>query len=151
MLKKKKNIAPPPADHLWRSELPGAAVARPLLRLQLLLQASGRRQLHQPPGPGLLRGVLQELRGQEVQRLPEANHRWVWGGGRAALVLLWSACVPTPDLPAAGFGKGVNVVNHEGASWHEYCFNCRKCSLNLSNKRFVTSGKDILCSDCAQK
>lgn len=58
---------------------------------------------------------------------------------------------PNACLFQSGFGKGVNVVNHEGASWHEYCFNCRKCSLNLSNKRFVTRGKDIFCSDCADK
>lgn len=51
----------------------------------------------------------------------------------------------------AGFGKGVNVVNYEGSSWHEYCFNCKRCSLNLSNKRFVTKGTDILCPDCASK
>lgn len=51
----------------------------------------------------------------------------------------------------SGFGKGVNVVNYEGSSWHEYCFNCKKCSLSLSNKRFVAKGKDILCTDCGNK
>lgn len=51
----------------------------------------------------------------------------------------------------AGFGKGVNVVNYEGGSYHEYCFNCKRCSLNLSNKRFLTEGRDILCPDCAGK
>ncbi|CAF92807.1 unnamed protein product [Tetraodon nigroviridis] len=50
--------------------------------------------------------------------------------------------------PITGFGKGVNVVNYEGSSYHEYCFNCKRCSLNLSNKRFVTKGRDILCADC---
>ncbi|XP_069574618.1 four and a half LIM domains protein 1-like [Brachyistius frenatus] len=50
-----------------------------------------------------------------------------------------------------GFGKGVNVVNYEGSSWHEYCFNCKRCSLSLSNKRFVAKGRDILCADCGNK
>lgn len=53
--------------------------------------------------------------------------------------------------PITGFGKGVNVVNFEGSSWHEYCFNCKRCSLSLSNKRFVAKGKDILCTDCGNK
>lgn len=64
-----------PADNLWRSELPGPAVARSVLRVQLLLQAAGRYQFYQPPGPGLLRRLLQELRGQEMQRLPKPHHR----------------------------------------------------------------------------
>lgn len=50
-------------------------MAQPLLRVQLLFEASGRVQFHQPPGPGLLCGLLQELCGQEVQRLPEPHHR----------------------------------------------------------------------------
>ncbi|KPP59463.1 four and a half LIM domains protein 1-like, partial [Scleropages formosus] len=27
--------------------------------------------------------------------------------------------------PITGFGKGTNVVNYEGQSWHDYCFNCK--------------------------
>uniref|UniRef100_A0A8C6L2N6 Four and a half LIM domains 1 n=1 Tax=Nothobranchius furzeri TaxID=105023 RepID=A0A8C6L2N6_NOTFU len=53
--------------------------------------------------------------------------------------------------PITGFGKGVNVVNFEGSSWHEYCFNCKRCSLSLANKRFVAKGRDVLCSDCGNK
>uniref|UniRef100_A0A4W5N793 Four and a half LIM domains 1b n=1 Tax=Hucho hucho TaxID=62062 RepID=A0A4W5N793_9TELE len=49
------------------------------------------------------------------------------------------------------FGKATNVVNYEGSSWHEYCFNCKKCSLSLANKRFVANAGDIFCSDCAKK
>lgn len=66
-----------PGHHLWGSELPGAAMAQPLLRLQLLLQDSGRGELHQTRGPGLLCGLLQDLCGQEVWRLPEPHHRWM--------------------------------------------------------------------------
>lgn len=51
----------------------------------------------------------------------------------------------------AGFGHGTNVVNYEGLSWHEYCFNCKKCSLSLANKRFVINGEHIYCPDCAKK
>lgn len=43
--------------------------------MHLLLKASGRAEFHQPPGPGLLRRMLQELRGKEVQRLPKPHHR----------------------------------------------------------------------------
>lgn len=52
------------------------------------------------------------------------------------------------DPLRSGFGKGVNVVTYDGGSWHEYCFNCKRCSLNLSNKPFIAKGRDILCSDC---
>ncbi|XP_077361417.1 four and a half LIM domains protein 1-like [Festucalex cinctus] len=51
-------------------------------------------------------------------------------------------------MAITGFGKGVNVVSYEGVSWHEYCFNCKRCSLSLANKAFVAKGRDILCSDC---
>lgn len=54
-------------------------------------------------------------------------------------------------LTSAGFGHGTNVVNYEGYSWHEYCFNCKKCSLSLANKRFVIKADNIYCPDCAKK
>lgn len=50
-------------------------MAQPLFRVQLLRKASGRDEFHQPPGAGLLCRLLQDLRGQEVQRLPEPHHR----------------------------------------------------------------------------
>uniref|UniRef100_A0A8C1HG21 Four and a half LIM domains protein 1 n=1 Tax=Cyprinus carpio carpio TaxID=630221 RepID=A0A8C1HG21_CYPCA len=53
--------------------------------------------------------------------------------------------------PITGFGKATNVVNYEGGSWHDYCFNCKKCSLNLAEKRFVARNGDIYCSDCSEK
>ncbi|KAG9335314.1 hypothetical protein JZ751_005363 [Albula glossodonta] len=53
--------------------------------------------------------------------------------------------------PITGFGRGTQVVNYEGNSWHEYCFNCKRCSLSLANKRFVLHGEDIYCTDCAKK
>ncbi|XP_064206702.1 four and a half LIM domains protein 1-like isoform X1 [Anguilla rostrata] len=53
--------------------------------------------------------------------------------------------------PITGFGKGINVVNYEDKSWHEYCFNCKKCSLGLANKPFVVKGEAIYCPDCAKK
>ncbi|XP_007259467.2 four and a half LIM domains protein 1b isoform X2 [Astyanax mexicanus] len=58
-----------------------------------------------------------------------------------------SAC----QNPITGFGKATNVVNYEGGTWHDYCFNCRKCSLNLSDKRFVSKNGDVYCSDCSKK
>ncbi|XP_028671614.1 four and a half LIM domains protein 1a isoform X1 [Erpetoichthys calabaricus] len=53
--------------------------------------------------------------------------------------------------PITGFGRGTNVVNYEGNSWHEYCFTCKKCSLSLANKRFVCHNDNIYCPDCAKK
>ncbi|XP_060105541.1 four and a half LIM domains protein 1 isoform X1 [Heteronotia binoei] len=53
--------------------------------------------------------------------------------------------------PITGFGKGSNVVSYEGRSWHDYCFNCKKCSIPLANKRFVFQNEQIYCPDCAKK
>ncbi|XP_024117428.1 four and a half LIM domains protein 1 isoform X1 [Oryzias melastigma] len=50
-----------------------------------------------------------------------------------------------------GFGKGVNVVRFEDSSWHEYCFNCKGCSVNLPQKGFVLKGRDIFCTECGNK
>lgn len=50
-------------------------MAQPLFRVQRLLEDFGRGKLHQTPGPGHLCGLLQELRGEEVRRLPEPHHR----------------------------------------------------------------------------
>ncbi|XP_064861120.1 four and a half LIM domains protein 1-like [Oncorhynchus nerka] len=53
--------------------------------------------------------------------------------------------------PITGFGKATNVVNYEGSSWHEYCFNCKKCSLSVASKCIVANSRDIFCSECAKK
>lgn len=53
--------------------------------------------------------------------------------------------------PITGFGKGSNVVTYEENYWHDYCFNCKKCSGNLANKRFVFHEEQVYCPDCAKK
>ncbi|KAI2600911.1 FHL1 isoform 1 [Pan troglodytes] len=53
--------------------------------------------------------------------------------------------------PITGFGKGSSVVAYEGQSWHDYCFHCKKCSVNLANKRFVFHQEQVYCPDCAKK
>ncbi|CDQ63431.1 unnamed protein product [Oncorhynchus mykiss] len=53
--------------------------------------------------------------------------------------------------PITGFVKATNVVNYEGSSWHEYYFNCKKCSLSVANKCIVANSRDIFCSECAKK
>ncbi|EDL21412.1 four and a half LIM domains 4 [Mus musculus] len=52
--------------------------------------------------------------------------------------------------PITGFGKGANVVAHEQNSWHDYCFNCKTCSVNLANKHFVFHDEQVYCPDCAR-
>lgn len=54
-------------------------------------------------------------------------------------------------VSSAGFGKGSSVVAYEGQSWHDYCFHCKKCSVNLANKRFVFHQEQVYCPDCAKK
>lgn len=50
----------PSGHHLRRDQLPGAAVALRVLRVQHLPQTSGRNSLHFPREPRLLRGLLQD-------------------------------------------------------------------------------------------
>lgn len=54
-------------------------------------------------------------------------------------------------VSSTGFGKGSSVVAYEGQSWHDYCFHCKKCSVNLANKRFVFHQEQVYCPDCAKK
>ena len=63
------------AHHLGGDQLPGPALALRLLRVPHLPQIPGRRPLHLPRGQRLLRGLLQDRRGQEVPRLQEPHHR----------------------------------------------------------------------------
>ncbi|XP_062869946.1 four and a half LIM domains protein 1b isoform X2 [Trichomycterus rosablanca] len=53
--------------------------------------------------------------------------------------------------PITGFGKGTSVVNYEGGTWHDYCFTCKKCCTNLAEKRFISNGGDVYCTDCSKK
>lgn len=93
-------------------------------------------EIHSRPGGTFFNDVYKMCRSLNVQLRPDQQV-----DGVRSLTLLSSP----------GFGKGVNVVNYEGSSWHEYCFNCKRCSVSLSDKRFVTKGRDILCSDCGSK
>ena len=52
--------------------------------------------------------------------------------------------------PITGFGKGSSVVAYEGQSWHDYCFHCKNCTVNLANKRFVFYQGQVYCPDCAK-
>lgn len=54
-------------------------------------------------------------------------------------------------FPAAGFGKATNVVNYEGGTWHDYCFTCKKCSVNIAEKPFNSKDGNVYCTDCAKK
>uniref|UniRef100_A0A8C8D9Y1 LIM zinc-binding domain-containing protein n=1 Tax=Oncorhynchus tshawytscha TaxID=74940 RepID=A0A8C8D9Y1_ONCTS len=67
-------------------------------------------------------------------------------------------CVDCYKTTVAKKGSGcqnpitaTNVVNYEGSSWHEYCFNCKKCSLSVANKCIVANPRDNFCSECAKK
>lgn len=86
------------------------------------------------------------IRKAHSKQLTFYGHRYFWG--ESLLDICWEAS-GSPDVP--GFGRGTNVVNYEDKSWHEYCFNCKKCSLSLANKRFVINEENIYCTDCAKK
>lgn len=52
-------------------------------------------------------------------------------------------CFPT------GLG-GTKYISFEERQWHNDCFNCKKCSLSLVGRGFLTERDDILCPECGK-
>ena len=50
---------------------------------------------------------------------------------------------------AAGLG-GSKYISFEQRQWHTSCFNCKKCSLSLVGRGFLTCKDDVLCPDCGK-
>ncbi|XP_066506599.1 four and a half LIM domains protein 1b, partial [Hoplias malabaricus] len=88
-------------------------------------------------------------------RTPLAGTRFTSHSEKVYCVNCYKTCVAKKcsgcSNPITGFGKATNVVNFEGGTWHDYCFICKKCSLNLADKRFVSKNGHVYCSDCAKK
>lgn len=51
--------------------------------------------------------------------------------------------------PISGLG-GTKYISFEERQWHNDCFNCKKCSLSLVGRGFLTERDDILCPDCGK-
>ncbi|XP_071395740.1 four and a half LIM domains protein 2-like isoform X1 [Centroberyx affinis] len=51
--------------------------------------------------------------------------------------------------PISGLG-GSKYISFEERQWHNDCFNCKKCSVSLVGRGFLTSRDDILCPDCGR-
>lgn len=65
-------------------------------------------------------------------------------------VLFGSAEVgPVFSLGRTGLG-GTKYISFEERQWHNDCFNCKKCSLSLVGRGFLTERDDILCPDCGK-
>lgn len=45
---------------------------------------------------------------------------------------------------------GTKYISFEERQWHNDCFNCKKCSLSLVGRGFLTERDDILCPDCGK-
>lgn len=57
----------------------------------------------------------------------------------------------SPGLPPASAGLGgTKYISFEERQWHNDCFNCKKCSLSLVGRGFLTERDDILCPDCGK-
>lgn len=63
--------------------------------------------------------------------------------------------LPVPILTSnifsllTGLG-GTKYISFEERQWHNDCFNCKKCSLSLVGRGFLTERDDILCPDCGK-
>ncbi|XP_056157128.1 four and a half LIM domains protein 2-like [Lampris incognitus] len=51
--------------------------------------------------------------------------------------------------PISGLG-GSKYISFEERQWHNDCFNCKKCSVSLIGRGFLTVHDDILCPDCGK-
>uniref|UniRef100_A0A8C6WUJ5 Four and a half LIM domains 2 n=1 Tax=Neogobius melanostomus TaxID=47308 RepID=A0A8C6WUJ5_9GOBI len=46
--------------------------------------------------------------------------------------------------------RSIKYISFEQRQWHNDCFNCKKCSVSLVGRGFLTCKEDIVCPDCAQ-
>uniref|UniRef100_H2T959 Four and a half LIM domains protein 2-like n=1 Tax=Takifugu rubripes TaxID=31033 RepID=H2T959_TAKRU len=46
---------------------------------------------------------------------------------------------------------GSKYISFEHRQWHNDCFNCKRCSVSLVGRGFLTSKDDILCPDCGKE
>ncbi|XP_037646898.1 four and a half LIM domains protein 2 [Sebastes umbrosus] len=51
--------------------------------------------------------------------------------------------------PISGLG-GSKYISFEERQWHNDCFNCKKCSVSLVGRGFLTERDDILCPECGK-
>ncbi|NXB76270.1 FHL2 protein, partial [Donacobius atricapilla] len=51
--------------------------------------------------------------------------------------------------PISGLG-GTKYISFEERQWHNDCFNCKKCSLSLVGRGFLTERDDIFCPECGK-
>lgn len=45
---------------------------------------------------------------------------------------------------------GSKYISFEERQWHNDCFNCKKCSVSLVGRGFLTERDDILCPECGK-
>lgn len=50
---------------------------------------------------------------------------------------------------SSGLG-GSKYISFEERQWHNDCFNCKKCSVSLVGRGFLTERDDILCPECGK-
>lgn len=60
-----------------------------------------------------------------------------------------SKCQECKKTIMPGLG-GTKYISFEERQWHNDCFNCKKCSLSLVGRGFLTERDDILCPDCGK-
>ncbi|ETE73873.1 Four and a half LIM domains protein 2 [Ophiophagus hannah] len=60
-----------------------------------------------------------------------------------------SKCNECKKTIMPGLG-GTKYISFEERQWHNDCFNCKKCSLSLVGRGFLTERDDILCPECGK-
>uniref|UniRef100_A0A8B9LNW8 Four and a half LIM domains 2a n=1 Tax=Astyanax mexicanus TaxID=7994 RepID=A0A8B9LNW8_ASTMX len=60
-----------------------------------------------------------------------------------------SKCHECKKTIMPGLG-GSKYISFEERQWHNDCFNCKKCSVSLVGRGFLTERDDILCPECGK-
>ncbi|XP_076851489.1 four and a half LIM domains protein 2-like isoform X2 [Brachyhypopomus gauderio] len=59
-----------------------------------------------------------------------------------------SCTSPISAMPGLGSSQ---YISFEERQWHNDCFNCKKCSVSLVGRGFLTDRDDILCPECGKE
>lgn len=75
--------------------------------------------------------------------------RWQWTFTNLFLIQSLRFILTWREFIFSGLG-GSKYISFEERQWHNDCFNCKKCSVSLVGRGFLTERDDILCPECGK-
>lgn len=150
------------SDHQQRRrDVQERAVAQRLLHLQQLQDLPGWPAIHLARREALLQRVLRRTLRQEMHRLLQADHRYLFlhffstPCSIISIIELSRAIVGKRKRCGTGLARvtgigGTRFISFEDRHWHNDCFICAGCKVSLVGRGFITDEEDIICPDCAK-